>query len=67
MYVNPNYSTKKALKDAVKAGKTVEVFQPGVGIVPANGEVTIEGPHYPQPHRWYARGTIVNGKLTKVK
>lgn len=56
-YVEPNYPTKKALKEAVKAGTEVSVFQPG-GIfpltVPANGRVSVEGPHYPQPHRWYA-------------
>lgn len=69
MYVMPNFKTKKALKDALAAGRTVEVFQPNAviaGLVPDNGEVTIEGPHYPEPHRWYARGKVVNGKLVKV-
>ena len=27
---------------------------------------TIEGPHFPQPHRWYARCTIVDGEVVKV-
>jgi hypothetical protein len=35
--------------------------------VPENGTVYLEGPHYPEPHKWYAQGTMVNGKLTKVK
>ena len=54
-YVEPNFATKKALKDAVKAGDRVTVFQPG-GIFPLtvrDGRVTVEGPHYPAPHRWY--------------
>jgi hypothetical protein len=66
-YVHPNYKTKKALKDALKEGKAVEVYQPGLGTVPVNGEISLEGPHYPEPHRWYAMGVMVDGKLQKVK
>lgn len=67
MYVDPNFPTKKALKEALAAGKTVEVFAPGLGTVPQNGSVALEGPHYPKPHTWYAEGTMVNGRLIKVK
>lgn len=68
-YVNPNFKTKKALKDALKEGKDIEVYQAGPfgPEVKANGTVCIEGPHYPQPHTWYAEGTMENGKLVKVK
>ena len=66
-YVNPNFKTKKALQDAIKVGQSIEVFQPGLGTIPDNGHVYLEGPHYPAPHTWYAEGTIVNGKLIKVK
>lgn len=55
-YVEPNFQTKKALKEAVKAGQRVTVFQPG-GIFPLtvhDGVVSVEGPHSPQPHSWYA-------------
>ena len=31
-----------------------------------NGVETIEGPHFPEPHRWYARCTIVDGEVMKV-
>jgi len=65
-YVSPNFKTKKALKEALAAGQPIEVFQPGLGVIPHNGKVTLEGPHYPQPHTWYAIATIVDGKLTKV-
>ena len=64
-YVLPNFRTKKALKEAVTAGKLVEVYQ--LGTVPDNGIVYLEGPHYPEPHRWYAQGTMENGKLVRVK
>ena len=67
MYTETNYKTKKAMKDDVKAGKTVLVYQPG-GMFPAtrDGEVTLEGPHYPEPHRWYARVRIANRMIVKV-
>lgn len=68
-YVDPNFKTKKALKDAVADGKFVTVFQTGPfgGNVPTNGTVAVEGPHYPEPHRWYAQVVIENGKVVKVK
>jgi len=67
MYVNPNYRTKKALRQALADGVEVEVYQPG-GIFPAQteGEVSVEGPHYPEPHRWYARVQVSGGVVTKV-
>ena len=69
MYVNPNFKTKKALKEAVAAGQTVTIWQPGPfgGNEPANGTVAVEGPHYPEPHRWYAQVELTDGKVTKVK
>jgi hypothetical protein len=67
MYATGNPKTKKALKEAVNSGKPVTVFQPG-GIFPGktDGEVTVEGPHYPKPHRWYARVIIKDSVITKV-
>lgn len=69
MYVSPNFKTKKALKEAVAAGKEVTIFQPGPfgGNEPTDGETSVEGPHFPQPHSWYARVTLENGKIVKVK
>ena len=67
MYVEPNFKTKKALKEAVKAGDQVLIFQPGpFGGGVANGECTVEGPHYPEPHRWYARVRVEAGLVVKV-
>ena len=66
MYTSPNFKTKKALKEALAAGKEVLVFQPGIGVVPLDGKVYLEGPHSPEPHKWYASGTMVDGKLIKV-
>jgi hypothetical protein len=66
-YVTPDYRTKKALKDALKAGESIGVYQPGIGNVPLNGSISLEGPHYPKPHTWYAEGIMENGVLIKVK
>lgn len=39
----------------------VAVFSPGPFGCPTDGPVTIEGPHYPAPHRWYATATLRDG------
>lgn len=70
MYISPNLKTKKAIKDAIAAGKQISVFQPNnmFGTPdPTEGWVTVEGPHYPEPHKWYGQVFLENGKVTKVK
>lgn len=67
-YTRENFKTKKALKEALKDGKPVEVYQPGgIGTIPTNGTVYLEGPHYPARHTWYAQGTMKDGKLIKIR
>lgn len=66
-YVEPNFKSKKALKEAVAAGEPVTVFNPGLGVAPTNGVAFIEGPHYPAPHTFYAQVVVTNGLVTKVK
>jgi len=62
MYTDINFKSKKALKEAVASGKQVSTYQPG-GMFPAtrDGAVALEGPHYPEPHRWYASATVKDG------
>ena len=66
MYTTENFKTKKALREAIKVGKQVRVYQPGLGPEPTEGTIVLEGPHYPAPHSWYAEGTLKNGVLVKV-
>ncbi len=68
-YTNENFPTKKALKDAITQGRKVRCHQPGLGpdLSEFTGRIYLEGPHYPQPHRWYAQAEMVNGVLIKVK
>lgn len=69
MYTSPNFKTKKALKEAVAAGKVVTIFQPGPfgGHEPDNGTIAVEGPHAPMAHTWYAQVTLREGRVVKVK
>lgn len=67
MYVSINFKSKKALKEAVASGQRVTVFPPGLGIVNQNGSNSIEGPWYPEPHRFYCIVICENGVVVKVK
>lgn len=66
-YTSINFKSKKAVKDAIAAGKKITCYAPGLGTVPENGFVTLEGPHYPEPHRWYGQGKMENGYLVSIK
>jgi hypothetical protein len=67
-YTHINFKTKKELKAAVLSGKTVTCYQPSPwGNAAVNdGNTVIEGPHYPEPHRWYAKVQVKNGNIVKV-
>lgn len=47
----------------------VTYFQPGPfgGNEPRDGVLYFEGPHYPQPHKWYAQAIAKDGVVVKVK
>lgn len=69
-YTDRNFKTKKALKDAVASGQQITVYQPNGDITgygtPRDGRVSVEGPHYPEPHRWYATVTLKDGIVVAV-
>lgn len=67
MYTSKNFKTKKDVKDAIKAGEKITIFNPGFGLTPISGPVTLEGPHYPEPHRWYGTGEMRDGHLISFK
>jgi len=68
MYTDTNYGTKKALRTAVAEGVRVGVFSPGpFADPPSDGETSVEGPHFPEPHRWYARVTLEDGAVVRVR
>ena len=68
MYTDTNFKTKKALKAAVASGEPVTYHQPGPfgGNENQNGVIYCEGPHYPKPHRWYAKCLAKDGMIINV-
>ncbi len=68
MYTDFNFQTKKAFKEAVASGKQVTLYQPGPfgGGEVSDGKYCVEGPHYPQPHKWYATAIVKDGYVVKV-
>jgi len=72
MYASPNFKSKKALKAAVSGLAAGEItcipraFSPGPFPCPENGRVSIEGPHSPAPHTWYAQVLVEDGVIVKV-
>lgn len=73
MYTVRNFKTKRELKEAVAAGRPITIYQPGGMFSPPEasphytGKATVEGPHYPAPHSWYAAVEVKDGLVVKVK
>ena len=67
MYTSKNFKSKKAFKDAVAAGEKITLYAPGFGAPAQNGREFVEGPHFPEPHKWYAQVTMERGKIVRVK
>ena len=65
MYTTQNFKTKKALKEAVASGVAVDTFQSGPFPATRDGSIALEGPHYPEPHRWYASAVVKDGVVVK--
>lgn len=66
-YTRTNYKSAKALRADFAAGKPIAVYQPGpFGPDVADGNVYLEGPHYPEAHKWYVAGTVQGGVLNSL-
>ena len=68
VYTTTNFKTKKALKEAVANGDHVGIYQPGPFCkgVEKEGTFTLEGPHFPAPHRWYGKAIVKDFRIIKV-
>lgn len=68
-YTTVNFRTKKQIKEAIAAGQQITCYQPGPfgPAVIDNGSISLEGPHYPEPHRWYGQGIMKDGYLVSIK
>lgn len=68
MYVTGNPKSKKQIKEWMAEGKRVTVFSLSpFEKPPFNGTVYIEGPHYPQPHKFYAQAIVENSVIKSIK
>lgn len=64
-YTVTNFKYKKQLREACTKAQP-EVYQPGpFGPVVPDGVAAIEGPHFPEPHRWYATVEVKGGKIVR--
>ncbi len=63
------YCADKYASEHSEKANEIHCYNPGLGPDLSNhtGSITLEGPHYPRPHTWYAAGEMVNGVLVKVK
>ena len=73
MYTYFDFRTKKELKEAIARGDEIGVYQHNdlfgntEKVQRGKHSVTLEGPHYPRPHRWYAQAEVVDGLVLKVR
>jgi hypothetical protein len=66
-YTIKNYKSKKALKEDLESGIVVTIYQPGpFGPNVPDGVTYVEGPHYPEPHKWYAKVDVKNHRVIKL-
>ena len=65
------YNLRKSLPEDAPfpMARPVRYYQPGPfgGNEPKDGTFCCEGPHYPEPHKWYATCTAKDGVIVKVK
>lgn len=70
MYTTDNFPTKVSVKQAIAEGEEITVYQPnehaGSLSVPTNGRVSVEGPHFPESHKWWGRGKMKDGFLVEL-
>src|SRR5262249_29845935 len=68
MYTDFDFPSKKALKEAIARGEKITYYQPGPfgGNEKQTGVITVEGPHFPKPHKWYAQCEVLNGLIVRV-
>jgi len=67
-YIYPNFKTKKAAKEAIAKGEKIICKDNTPWGHPrlSDGMATVEGPHYPEPHRWYGKVTLKDGQVIKL-
>ena len=67
-YASVNFKTKKELREAIKRGDKIRVYEPGLGDAGEirDGIISIEGPYAPAAHTWYADAHMSNCFIIKI-
>jgi hypothetical protein len=64
VHISPDFETKKAFREAVKAGRKIRVYGPGIYPAKDNGREVVEAPA--RYHKWYATVLVRDGFVVKV-
>lgn len=66
-YTDRNFQTKKQMVEYFLTGREVSVYQPGpYGPEVRDGAAVVEGPHFPQPHRFYVKVMVRDGVVVAM-
>lgn len=68
-YLYPNLKSKTAFKKAIADGQSITAWEntPWGQKPVTDGTCTFEGPHYPEPHRFYGQAQVKDGIVVKVR
>ena len=64
VHIDPDFKTKKAFKDAFKAGREIYTYSSGIYPSRKDGRDAVEAPA--AYHKWYASVEVKNGKIVKI-
>jgi hypothetical protein len=64
VHIDPDFKTKKAFKEAFKAGREIYTYSSGIFPSKSDGRDTVEAPA--AYHTWYASVEVKNGKIVKI-
>lgn len=67
MYTVKNYKSKAAIKRDLKEGVIIRCWSKGIYPAPTQGLIELEGPHYPEAHKWYGTGIMKDGVLVELE
>jgi len=69
-YLYPNLKSKKAYKEAIKAGQCITAKEntPYEEVPVVNSSrCHFEGPHSPEPHKFYGVAVVKDGRVVSIK
>lgn len=67
-YLYPELPSKKAYKEAIKAGQVITAKEntPWGSKPITEGATAFAGPHSPKPHKYYGKAVVKEGKVVSI-